>query len=94
MVRFSLNIKTCCLYAIWESKIKFGQKFFASPKICTPVHLWPLTIAETINDAKILLFLSGRCTEASRHGHTGKSSRTLTVESQQCDYENVYQAWI
>jgi len=40
MARFSLNIKTCCLYVIWESKIKFGQKLFASPKICTPVHLW------------------------------------------------------
>jgi len=39
MVRFSLNIKTCCLYVICESKIKFGQKFFASPKVCTPVHL-------------------------------------------------------
>jgi len=24
MARFSLNIKTCCLYVIWESKIKFG----------------------------------------------------------------------
>jgi len=22
-----------------KNKIKFGQKFFASPKICTPVHL-------------------------------------------------------
>jgi len=42
MVRFSLNIKTCCLYVIWESKIKFGQKLFASLKICTPVHLWTL----------------------------------------------------
>jgi len=40
MVPFSLNIKTCCLYVIWESKIKFGQKFFASPKMGTPVHLW------------------------------------------------------
>ena len=40
MVRFSLIIKTFCLYVIWESKIKFGQKFFESPKICTPVHLW------------------------------------------------------
>jgi len=39
MERFSLNIKTCYLYVIWESKIKFGQKFFATPKICTPVHL-------------------------------------------------------
>jgi len=24
MARFSLNIKTCCLYVIWESKIKYG----------------------------------------------------------------------
>jgi len=40
MARFSLNIETCSLYVIWESKIKFGQKFLASPKICTPVHLW------------------------------------------------------
>jgi len=40
MVRFILNIKTCCLYVTWESKIKFGHKFFASQKICTPVHLW------------------------------------------------------
>jgi len=39
MVLFGLNIKTCCLHVIWESKIKFGQKFFASPKIFTPVHL-------------------------------------------------------
>jgi len=23
-----------------KNKIKFGQTFFASPKICTPVHLW------------------------------------------------------
>jgi len=23
-----------------KNKIKFGQNFFASPKICTPVHLW------------------------------------------------------
>jgi len=23
-----------------KNKIKFGQKFFASPKICTSVHLW------------------------------------------------------
>jgi len=37
MLRFSLNIKACCLYVIWESKIKFGQKCFASPKI-SPVH--------------------------------------------------------
>jgi len=40
MARFSLDIKTCCWYVIWESEIKFGQNFFASPKICTPVHLW------------------------------------------------------
>jgi len=40
MVRFSLNIKTTCLYVIWESTLKFGQKLFASPKICTPIHLW------------------------------------------------------
>jgi len=39
MARYRLNIKTCCLYVILESKIKFGQKFFASPKISTPVHL-------------------------------------------------------
>jgi len=41
MVCFILNIKTFCLCVIWESKIKFGQKFFASPKIAAPVHLWP-----------------------------------------------------
>jgi len=23
-----------------KNKIKFGQNFFASPKICTPVHVW------------------------------------------------------
>jgi len=40
MVRVNLDIKTCCLYVIRKKKIKFEQKFFASPKICTPVHLW------------------------------------------------------
>jgi len=32
MARFRLNVETCFLYVIWESKIKFEQKFFASPK--------------------------------------------------------------
>ena len=36
MIPFSLNIETCCLYVIWESKINFGQKFFASPKYALP----------------------------------------------------------
>jgi len=40
MARFRLNIKTYFLYVVWEMKIKFGQNFFASPKICTPVHLY------------------------------------------------------
>jgi len=40
MVRFSLNIKTCCLYVIWEKQDQIWAKFFASPKICTPIHLW------------------------------------------------------
>jgi len=40
MIRFHLNIRTCCLCLTWKNKTKFGQKFFASPKICTPVHLW------------------------------------------------------
>ena len=33
MVRFSLNIKSCCSY-------KIGAKIFCIPKIYTPVHLW------------------------------------------------------
>jgi len=32
------------VYTLFEkNKIKFGQKLFVSPKICTPVHLWPYT---------------------------------------------------
>jgi len=32
MVHFSLYINTCSSYAIWESKIKFGQKFLHPQK--------------------------------------------------------------
>jgi len=39
MVHFSLNIKACCLYLIWEKQDQIWAKIFASPKICTPVHL-------------------------------------------------------
>jgi len=41
MVHFSLlHIKAFRLYVIWEKKSNLGIIFFASPKICTPVHLW------------------------------------------------------
>jgi len=36
MARFSLNIETCCLYVIWESKIKFGQTFLHPQKDALP----------------------------------------------------------
>jgi len=39
MVRFILSIKTCCSYVIWEKQDQIWAKIFASPKICTPVHL-------------------------------------------------------
>jgi len=32
MVRFSLNIKTCCLYVIWEKQDQIWAKFFCIPK--------------------------------------------------------------
>jgi len=40
MVRCSLNIKTVVYMLFGKNKIIFGQKFFASPKLGTPVHLW------------------------------------------------------
>jgi len=57
MEHFSLNIKTCCLYVVWESKIEFGQKFFASSKICTHVHLWEVVVrfVETFPDRVLKL---------------------------------------
>jgi len=36
-----LGLPVCMLFS--KNKIKFGQKFFASPKLCTPVHLWIYT---------------------------------------------------
>jgi len=32
MVRFSLDIKTCCLFVIWEKQDKIWAKFFCIPK--------------------------------------------------------------
>jgi len=40
MVGFSLNIKTFCLYVIWEKQDQIWANIFASPKIGTPVHLF------------------------------------------------------
>jgi len=40
MVRFSFNINLPIYMLVGKYQIKFGQKVFASPKICTPVHLW------------------------------------------------------
>jgi len=39
MVRFGLNVKTFCLYIIWKKQDQIWAKFFASPKVGTPVHL-------------------------------------------------------
>jgi len=46
MVYFSLNIRLAVYTLFGKNKIKFGQKFFASTKICTPVHLWAYCSAE------------------------------------------------
>jgi len=58
MARFSLNIKTCCLYLIWESKIKFGQKF-SHPKNYelpyTYVRKYTLCATEWVNDMQVCL---------------------------------------
>jgi len=35
-----LTLRLAVNTLIGKNKIKFGQKFFASPKICTTVHLW------------------------------------------------------
>jgi len=35
-----LTLRRAVYTLFGKNKIKFGQKFFASPKICTPVHLW------------------------------------------------------
>jgi len=32
MVHFSLNIKVCCLYVIWEKEDKIWPKIFCIPK--------------------------------------------------------------
>jgi len=32
MVGFSLNIKTCCLYVIWEKQVQIWAKLFCIPK--------------------------------------------------------------
>jgi len=37
----------------WESKIKFGQKFFAFSKICTPVHLWLVSFEKYLKSIAI-----------------------------------------
>jgi len=42
MAHFSLNTKLAVYALFGKNKIKFGQNFFASPKISTPVHLCPL----------------------------------------------------
>ena len=44
MVRFSPCIKTSVYTLFGKNKIKFGQKFFASPKILSPVRLCFLQI--------------------------------------------------
>ena len=45
MVRFSLNIKTCCLYVTWEIQDQIWANIFCSPKnvhSCTPMFGPPL----------------------------------------------------
>jgi len=37
-------------------KIKFGQKFFAFPKICTPIHLWSFPNAVTVFASSEIVF--------------------------------------
>jgi len=46
----SLNIKTFCIYVIWEKPDQIWAKNFASPNIGTPVHLWsPINIYVSLN---------------------------------------------
>jgi len=40
MVRLILILRIVIYTLFVKNKIKFGKKFFASPKIITPVHLW------------------------------------------------------
>jgi len=47
MVHFSLNIKTCCLYVIWEKQDQNWAKIFCIPKNMhsrTPMLEWKLSI--------------------------------------------------
>jgi len=40
MVSLVLRLGLAVNTLFGKNKFKFGQTFFASPKICTPVHLW------------------------------------------------------
>jgi len=49
MVRFSLKIKTCCLYVISEKQDQMWARFFASAKICTPVGTYDTVNSFVVN---------------------------------------------
>jgi len=55
MVHFSLYINTCSSYAIWESKIKFGQKFLHPQK-----HALKYTYASNFHSATAVFFICRR----------------------------------
>jgi len=74
MARFCLNIKTCYLYVIWESRIKFGQKFFASPKICTPVQYYSQVKASATCTSKAN---SNKCQYPEQHRKPIKSKPNI-----------------
>jgi len=58
MVRFNLNIKTCCLYVIWKKQDQIWAKNFCIPKNIhsRTVHLWVIKSQQDAAPAMSLNF--------------------------------------
>jgi len=64
MVHFSLNIKACCLYVIWEKQDRIWAKIFCIPKnmhsrtlMLITVHTFAVVVIISLHLRKLAILL-------------------------------------